>query len=92
MSDVTIPETVPNWSEITPRYGRDYRSAAEVKAAFRAEEKPQDFTLAATGQAMSILDVAVGTTVLLRYKRHTMVTTLKVTQGMLDAARKAARA
>ena len=71
-----VSYAVPQWSELTPRYGRDYTKKADVVADFLAGK---DFTFAATGQACSIRDVQPGTSVLLRYKRHTMVTTLKVT-------------
>ena len=65
--------TLPNYAELTPSYGRDYMSAAKAKEGFRSGE---DWTLAETGQQTSIRDLEVGTTVLLRYKRLTGVTTI----------------
>jgi hypothetical protein len=65
---------IPNYSELTPAYGRDYKNKAEVVAAF---EGGKDFIFAATGQYTSIKDVAPGTTVLLRYKQKRSVTPYK---------------
>lgn len=80
---------LPGWAELTPAYGRDYKSAAEVKAAFLANA---DFTYATTGQSTNLADGHVwpGTSVLLRYKRLTMVTTLKVTAAQILAAQNGA--
>jgi hypothetical protein len=74
--------TLPNFSELTPSYGRDYTSGKDAKAAFLAGK---DFTLAATGQQTSIADVAPGGTVLLRFKRNTGVVSLKVTKAQIEA-------
>jgi hypothetical protein len=74
--------TLPNFAELTPSYGRDYTSGKAVKEAFVGGI---DFVLAATGQYTSIRDVAPGTTVLLRFKRNTGVTTLKVTKAQIEA-------
>lgn len=78
---------VPAYSEITPRYGRDYTSGKAAKAAF---QEGLDFTLASTGQAMSIRDVGPGTPLLLRFKRNTGVVALTVTKAMLAALDKPA--
>jgi hypothetical protein len=66
--------------ELTPAYGRDYKSAKEVKAAFESGKDflgdyQLDFALVNKAQ------LPVGSTVLLRYKRNTQVTTLKVKGG-----------
>lgn len=76
---------IPNWSELVPAYRRDYATAKNVKAAFL---QGRDFTYAATSQATSLRDGVIqpGTTVLLRYKRLTQVTSVKVTKAMIDAA------
>jgi len=89
-------DTIPNWTELVPAYGREYKSQKAVKDAFL---EGRDFRLrnthvAATRQATSLADDvrAVGTMVILRYKRLTMTTTVKVTKKMLDevGAKKAA--
>lgn len=74
---------IPQWAELTPSYGRDYTSAAKAKADFLAGK---DFTLAATGQQMSITDCDLGSTVYLRYKRLTQLTPVKITMKMLSDA------
>lgn len=78
--------TIQQWEELTPSYGRDYKSAAAVKADFLAGK---DFTLARTGQQMSILDVDLSLTVYLRYAKLTKVTPVTVTMKMLSDARTA---
>lgn len=70
------------YAELTPRYNRDYKSAAAVKLDFA---QGKDFTFAATGQAISIRDVPVGTPVQLRYNRLTRVIVFTVEQKHLDA-------
>ncbi len=70
------------YAEITPSYRRDYKSAVAVKADFA---KGLDFTLAATGQQLSIRDIPVGTPVQLRYNRLTRVIVFTVEQKHLDA-------
>lgn len=76
--------SIPQWAELTPSYGRDYTSAAKAKADFFAGK---DFTFAATGQQMSILDCDLGSTVYLRYKKLTQLTPVTVTMKMLSDAR-----
>lgn len=78
--------SIPQWAELTPSYGRDYTSAAKAKADFLAGK---DFTLAATGQQMSITDVDLSITVYLRYAKLTKVTPVTVTMKMLSDAREA---
>jgi hypothetical protein len=77
--------SLPNFSELTPRRGRDYASGAKAKLAFL---QGRDFVYAATGQTTSLRDgvITPGTTVLLRFKRLTGVTSVKVTQKMIDNA------
>ena len=70
------------YAEITPSYGRDYKSAVAVKADFA---KGLDFVLASTRQKMSIRDIPVGTPVQLRYNRLTRVIVFTVEQKHLDA-------
>lgn len=79
---------IEQWAELTPSYGRDYTSAAKAKADFLAGK---DFTLARTGQQMSILDVDLSITVMLRYAKLTKVTPVTVTMKMLSDAREATR-
>lgn len=76
--------SIPQWAELTPSYGRDYSSAAKAKADFLAGK---DFTLAATGQQMSITDVDLSITVYLRYAKLTKFTPVTVTMKMLSEAR-----
>ena len=69
--------------ELQPAYGRDYKNAREVKEAFASgKDFIGDYQLGF--QYMSVRDLKPGVTVLLRYKRKTQVTTLKVTQAMVD--------
>ena len=70
------------YAELTPAYGRDYKSAVAAKADFA---QGKDFTLAATGQKISIRDVPKGTPVQLRYNRSTRVIVFTVEQKHLDA-------
>ena len=56
---------LPQYTVLLPAYGRDYTSAAKVKADWEANK---DFIMASTGQYTSCLDQAVGTTVELRYR------------------------
>ena len=64
--------------EVTPAYGRDYKSAKEVKAAW-AEGK--DFQIATFGPEMGRYvnkdDAPKGATIMLRYKKLTQVATVK---------------
>ena len=52
---------------IKPSYGRDYKSMKEVLKAFVTDGK--DFTVALTGQQMSIRDLKDGDEVMIRYDR-----------------------
>lgn len=66
--------------ECTPAYGRDYKSAKEVKAAW---VEGKDFLIASVdhpdcGRYLNKDDAPKGTTLLLRYKALTQVTTIKV--------------
>jgi hypothetical protein len=76
--------SIEQWAELTPSYGRDYTSAAKAKAGFLSG---QDWTLARTGQQMSITDVDLSITVMLRYAKLTKVTPITVTMKMLSDAR-----
>lgn len=56
---------MPNFVEGVPAYGRDYKTAAQVKAAW---SEGKDFRDAATGQYFSVRDVETfGLVVHLRY-------------------------
>lgn len=65
--------------ELVPSYGRDYKTAKEVKTAW---EEGKDFTIAATGQQINKADAAnygvPGGQVLIRYKGLTNLTAIKV--------------
>ena len=67
-----------SYYELTPAYGRDYKSAAEAKAAWNAGK---DFTgdYSMGFQLVNKPQVDIGSTVLLRYKRNTQVASVKVT-------------
>ena len=64
--------------ELTPSYGRDYKSAKDVKAAFDAgKDFAGDYSVGF--QTINREQIRPGTTVLLRYKRNTAVVAHKVT-------------
>lgn len=67
--------------ELTPAYGRDYKTKAEVVSAFN---QGADFEgdLQLGFRLCSKRDIPTGSTVLLRYRRQTRVTSLKVTGGV----------
>ena len=68
---------------------RDYKSKAEVVAAFNAGKDFQgDYQLGF--QTINKPQIAIGSTVLLRYKHNTQVTSVKVTSHALVAEPKAA--
>jgi hypothetical protein len=73
---------IPQWSELTPAYGRDYKSAAAAKADLLAG---RDFCLAATGQYCSLRDCDLGSTIYLRYDSLRKVTPVRITMAMLSA-------
>jgi hypothetical protein len=77
--------SIPNYSELTPAMRRDYASGAKAKASFL---QGRDWVYAATGQTTSLRDgvIPAGTTVLLRFKRNTGVTSIKVTAKMIADA------
>ena len=69
--------------ELQPAYGRDYKTAKEVKEAFAAgKDFIGDYQMGFS--YMSVKDLKPGDTALLRYKRKTMVASIKVTQAMVD--------
>ena len=76
--------------ELQPAYGRDYKTAKEVKEAFAAGEDfigdyqyfIGDYQMGFS--YMSVKDLKPGDTALLCYKKNTMVASLKVTQAMVD--------
>lgn len=72
MSDQTITQ---KYRVITPAYGRDYKSAKEVKQAFL---DGKDFLLQPENLPCGISDFAKGVTVNIRFKRMANVTNLKV--------------
>ena len=63
--------------ELSPSYGRDYKSKAEAITGFRASH---DFSggYQIGFSTCNIQDFAPGTTVLIRYKRLTQVASVKV--------------
>ena len=63
--------------ELTPAYGRDYKSKAQACTDFKAGK---DFKLARTGQLCSIRDFVPGCTVIIRYGRLMKVCTLALTK------------
>lgn len=67
-----------NWCELLPAYGRDYKSAKEVKADFTAGKDFEMATMMSGGKYCSIRDFAKGVSVLLRYKRQEQVAVVKV--------------
>lgn len=63
--------------ELTPAYGRDYKSAKEVTAAFEAgQDFEGDYQLGF--KLCSKSDLPLGSTAILRYKRNTQLTSVKV--------------
>lgn len=67
-------ESIPNYCELLPAYGRDYTTGKAVKSDWEANK---DFIFAASGQYVNKQQVEKGKTVLLRYARRTKVTTCK---------------
>lgn len=63
--------------ELTPAYGRDYKTKAEVTAAWNDDKDfLGDYQLGF--KPVNRRDLKPGDTVLLRYKRNTQVTSVKV--------------
>lgn len=60
---------------LVPAYGRDYRSAKEVRKDFEAGK---DFRVEPSGQYCSIRDIPAGTEVFIRYRGLRMVAKLTV--------------
>lgn len=63
---------------LTPAYGRDYKTALQIEADFRAGK---DFVFAGVGQIgryCSIRDFKPGTTIELRYNRKIDLTMVEV--------------
>jgi len=66
--------------ELTPAYGRDYKTGKEAKAAFDAgKDFEGDYQLGF--KLVNRAQLPIGSTVLLRYKRNTQVANVKVTVG-----------
>lgn len=76
-----MADTLPNWAEIVPAYGRDFKNARDAKDYFVAGH---DWKYAVTGQYCSIRDVAPGNTVILRYRNIERTTNVTVTMKMLS--------
>lgn len=70
--------SLPSFSELLPAFGRDYKSAKDAKADFLAGKDWQLASVFAGGRYCSVRDFSAGTTVLLRYARHTKVCAVKV--------------
>ncbi len=63
--------------ELTPAYGRDYKTAKEVKQAWKdSKDFEGDYKL--NFKPVNKHEIPKPCTVLLRYKRNTQVTTVKV--------------
>jgi hypothetical protein len=63
--------------ELSPAYGRDYKTATQVKADFGANKDFNgDFQLGFT--LVNREQIPKGSTVILRYARNTRLTTVKV--------------
>lgn len=65
---------------LTPSYGRDYKSKAEVQDAW---DSGKDFTIADvmhpdSGRQMNRAQARAGTTVNIRYKRMTAIHVIKI--------------
>lgn len=70
--------------ELTPAYGRDYRSAKEAVSAFKAGQDwigDYQFNFA----LVNLPQIPLGSTVILRYRRNTQAVTYKVTTHTLEA-------
>ena len=67
-------ESIPNYCELLPAFGRDYKTGKAAKADWQANK---DFRIAATGQLINKEQVEKGKTVLLRFNRRTKVTPCK---------------
>ena len=68
--------------ELSPAYGRDYKSANEVKQAFlTGKDFEGDYSL--RFMLVNVNDIPKPCTVQLRYKRQTMVTTLEIKAGQV---------
>lgn len=65
---------------LTPAYGRDYKSKAEVIWAFREGRDFECFTPSRSGK-INIQEIPVGTQVSLRYLKLTMQVLYTVTQN-----------
>jgi len=66
---------VVSMATLTPAYGRDYKSQAEVEADFRAGKDfiLNDFMSQWDGKPCSIRDFPAGTQITLRYKKKSNV-------------------
>ena len=74
---------MPKSYELQPAYGRDYKTMAEVREAFASgKDFIGDYQMGFS--YMSVRDLQPGDTALLRYRKNTMVASLKVTQAMVD--------
>ena len=62
---------------LTPAYGRDYKSAAEVRKALN---EGKDFQLQPSSQYCSLRDFPPGTQLLCRYRGLRQVCAVKVTE------------
>jgi hypothetical protein len=64
-----------NYSELTPAYGRDYKSAKAAKADFDANK---DFVLNPEGCYINKEQIKLGITVIFRYNGLRSVASVKV--------------
>ena len=68
---------MPLQHTLTPAYGRDYKSAREVREALNAGK---DFQLQPSGQYCSLRDFPPGTQLLCRYRGLRQVCVITVTE------------
>lgn len=67
-----------NWTEVSPAYGRDYKSAAQAKTDFLEGKDFKLETIGLGGTYCSVCDFAPGVKVNVRYARLTKVVVVRV--------------
>jgi hypothetical protein len=68
-----------DWTELSPAYGRDYKTQKDVKSAF-LDGKDFEGDMTTDFRLCSVRDFAPGVRVLLRYRALSMVTSVQVPQ------------
>lgn len=69
---------IPNYSELIPAYGRDYKSAKLAKADFLAGKDFELASIFAGGRYCSIADFEPGQAVLVRFDNLRKVAPVKI--------------